>query len=317
MLTAKYVPGACLRPFETRAIRYAFHDIDGTHSLIREWPPVMSAVLNDVIERGLPDDFDSPANRDRLIAAAGTKALEETDRFCVDSAGLSALTQMEWAIRRAIEEGRVKTDCDPDVNRYKIGAIHAGREVFDDLPDSPGMTAYLREYTPRLFRLYEAVLNGYCRDRNLLLARQNPEAFRVKGSMAFLRYLHAAGVKNYFVTGAVVEKGMGMFEEVEALGYEIGPGCTVEDIIGSTWDCKMPKNEIMRSLLRTLGATGSEVLVTGDGRSEIAAGVEMGAVTISRLNEDAVSQRKLHLSMGTNLIVRDFDDPAVLRMLRA
>ena len=29
--------------FEAREIKYAFHDIDGTHSLIREWPPVMSA----------------------------------------------------------------------------------------------------------------------------------------------------------------------------------------------------------------------------------------------------------------------------------
>ena len=41
--------------FETREIRYAFHDIDGTHSLIREWPPVMSICLYDVIENGLPE----------------------------------------------------------------------------------------------------------------------------------------------------------------------------------------------------------------------------------------------------------------------
>lgn len=314
MLTAKYVPGVCVKPFETCHIRFAFHDIDGTHSLIREWPPVMSAVLNDVIERGLPEDFDSPDNRDRLISLAGTRTLEETDRFCVDSAGLSALTQMEWAIRRAIEEGRVEMPCDAKINRFKIEAIHAGRETFENLPDSPEMEAYLKEYTPRLFKLYEAVLNGYCRDRNLALARQNPGAFRVKGSMAFLNFLRDAGVKNYFVTGAVVERGMGMFEEVEALGYEIGPGRTVEDIIGSTWDRKMPKNEIMRSLLSSLGAEGSEVLVTGDGRSEIAAGAEMGALTISRLNEDAYSQRQLHLSLGTHMIVSDFDDPAIDRV---
>lgn len=315
MLTAKYVPGACLRPFETRAIRYAFHDIDGTHSLIREWPPVMSAVLNDVIERGLPADFDSPENRDRLISLSGTRALPETDRFCVESAGLSALTQMEWAIRRAVEEGRVRTDADAGANRFKIRAIRAGRETFEDMPDPPGMAETLREYTPRLFKLYEAVLNGYCRDRNLLLARKSPEAFRVKGSMEFLRFLRGAGVKSYFVTGAVVEKGMGMFEEVEALGYEIGPGGAAEDIIGSTWDRKMPKNEIMNALLESLGAKGGEVLVTGDGRSEIAAGVEMGAVTISRLNADALSQRKLHQSLGTHLIVSDFCDPAIARML--
>ena len=38
-----------VKAFEERTIKYAFHDIDGTHSLIREWPPVMSVVLNDVI----------------------------------------------------------------------------------------------------------------------------------------------------------------------------------------------------------------------------------------------------------------------------
>ena len=88
--------------FEDTEILYAFHDIDGTHSLIRDWPPVMSRCLYEVIEKGLADDFDSPENIKRLIALSGTKPLEETDRFCVESAGLSAITQMEWAIRRAV-----------------------------------------------------------------------------------------------------------------------------------------------------------------------------------------------------------------------
>ena len=34
-----------INDFETKEIMYAFHDIDGTHSLIREWPPVMSICL--------------------------------------------------------------------------------------------------------------------------------------------------------------------------------------------------------------------------------------------------------------------------------
>ena len=92
---------------ENREIVCAFHDIDGTHSLIREWPPVMSICLYDVIVNGLPEDFDSKENEKRLIEICGTKALPETDKFCVESAGLSALTQMEWAIRRAVEEKTV------------------------------------------------------------------------------------------------------------------------------------------------------------------------------------------------------------------
>lgn len=102
--------------FEDMEIGYAFHDIDGTHSLIRDWPPVMSICLYDVIVNGVPEDFDSKENKKRLIEGCGTKVLPETDRFCVESAGLSALTQMEWAIRRAAEEGTVKINCDMATN---------------------------------------------------------------------------------------------------------------------------------------------------------------------------------------------------------
>ena len=312
-IIATYSEG-CLRKFEPRRILYAFHDIDGTHSLIRNWPPVMSIVLADVIENGLPEDFDSKQNCARLIAAAGTKPLPETDRFCVESAGLSALTQMEWSIRRAVEEGTVKVACDMEVNSQKVKLIGAGEERFDDLPETAEMTAMLTEYTPRLFKLYEAVLNGYCRDKNLALARQDPERFRVKGSMDFLKKLRDAGVKNYFVTGAVVQKGMGMHEEVEALGYEIGEGKLIEDVIGSTWTEKMPKDEIMIKLMKTLNAKGEDILVTGDGRSEISAGVKMGALTVSRLNETAARQRELHTTLGTHMIVRDFEDELISKV---
>ena len=105
-----------IKEFEDREIKYAFHDIDGTHSLIREWPPVMSICLYNVIVNGVPEDFDSKENEKRLIEICGTKELPETDRFCIESAGLSALTQMEWAIRRAVEEGTVKVNCDMATN---------------------------------------------------------------------------------------------------------------------------------------------------------------------------------------------------------
>ena len=310
MLTARFADG-CVRPFEERHIVCAFHDIDGTHSLIREWPPVMSIVLNDVIENGLPEDFDSEFNLKRLIDAAGTKPLPETDRFCVESAGLSALTQMEWAIRRAVVEGKVSVLCDMAVNSQKVKGIYEGRERFEELSETPEMEKMLKKFTPRLFKLYEKVLNGYCRDKNLALARKDPERFRVKGSMEFLEKLRRAGVKNYFVTGAVVEKGMGMFEEVEGLGYPIGEGLMIEDIIGSTWDEKMPKDEIMRMLLQKLGLKGEQVLVTGDGRSEIDAGAQMGALTLSRLNPSQERQKELHLKLGTHMIVSDFFDPLI------
>lgn len=292
--------------FKETEIKYAFHDIDGTHSLIREWPPVMSICLYDVIERGLSDDFDNEYNTQRLIDAAGTKELPETDRFCVESAGLSALTQMEWAIRRAVEEGSIKVNCDMKTNSEIIKRIWSGEEMFDDLPETEEMTSMLKEQTPRLFKLYEAVLNGYCRDKNLEKAKNNPSAFQVPGSMDFIKFLKNKGVKNYFVTGAVVEKGMGMYEEVETLGYKIGKGELAEDIIGSTWTEKMPKEMVMKKLLKDLGISGKNVLVVGDGRAEVSAGVEMGSIVVSRLPENAEYQRNLHKELGSNIIVKDY-----------
>ena len=295
-----------VKDFINREIKYAFHDIDGTHSLIRDWPPVMSICLYDVIENGLPDDFDSQENMKRLISLAGTRKLPETDAFCVESAGLSALTQMEWAIRRSVQEGKIAVSCNHNTNAQIIERINNGEEYYEDLPETEQMNEMLKTQTPRLFKLYERVLNGYCRDKNLLLAKENPEKFRVKGSYEFLKYLKDNGVKNYFVTGAVVEKGMGMHEEVEVLGYTIGKGQLIEDIIGSTWTEKKPKDAVMKDLINDLDISPENVLVIGDGRAEIQAGVELGAVVISRLPENAEYQRKLHKKLGTNVIVEDF-----------
>ena len=305
-----------LRIGETHKIKYAFHDIDGTHSLIRDWPPVMSICLYDVIKNGLPSDFDSPKNQIRLISLAGSEPLPETDQFCMESAGLSALTQMEWAIRRAVQEGSIKVNCDRNTNSQIIERINNGIEYYDDLPETDEMTEMLKTQTPRLFKLYEAVLNGYCRDKNLQKAKENPEVFRIKGSMEFLQFLKDNGVKNYFVTGAVVEKGMGMQVEVEALGYKIGKNELVEDIIGSTWTEKMPKDMVMQKLLKELGVKGENVLVVGDGRAEIQAGVEMGAFVVSRLPENADYQRNLHKKLGTDIIIKDFCDKDFLSLFK-
>ncbi len=300
--------------FESRKIQYAFHDIDGTHSLIRDWPPVMSICLYDVIENGLPEDFDSYENAQRLISLAGTKKLPETDSFCTESAGLSALTQMEWAIRRAVEEGKIRVKCNAQTNSQIINRINNGEEYYDDLPETAEMGEMLKIQTPRLFKLYETVLNGFCRDKNLLLARENPKAFQVNGSPEFLQFLKDKGVKNYFITGAVVEKGMGMHEEVEALGYKIGKDELVEDIIGSTWTEKKPKDAVMKELIKEMGINPKNILVIGDGRAEIQAGVEIGAIVISRLPENAVYQKDLHKRIGTNIIIEDFTNENLLKL---
>ena len=215
---------------------------------------------------------------------------------------------MEWAIRRAVEEGKISVDCDKEKNSEIIKRIWNGEEQFDDFGEKKEMLDMLTEKTPRLFKLYEKVLNGYCRDKNLADAIKNPNKYRVGGSMEFMKFLRDNGVKNYFVTGAVVEKGMGMWEEVVGLGYPIGKGEIAEDIIGSTWTEKLPKEVIMKHLREKLGIDGKNILVVGDGRAEILAGAEMGAVTVSRLPESAKEQRALHKKLGTNIIVEDYNN---------
>jgi hypothetical protein len=109
-----------------RKIVCAFHDIDGTHSLIRNWPPVMSRVLYDTAMNGIPDNLTSEENINRLVELCDTEPLEETDRFCIESAGLSALTQMEWAIRRNQE--CINGKYNSEVNSKIIELIWAGKE---------------------------------------------------------------------------------------------------------------------------------------------------------------------------------------------
>ena len=302
---------------EGREIVCAFHDIDGTHSLIRNWQPVMSRVLYDTAVNGIPDNLTSDENIDRLVSLCGVEVLAETDDFCIESAGLSALTQMEWAIRRNME--MTKGEFDSPVNSEIIKRIWKGEERFDDLCEPDAYLAYLKEKTPKLFWVYEQVLNRFCRDKNLSAAKNDPESFLIKGSMEFINYLYSKGVKSYFVTGAVVDKSivppMGMYEEVLGLGFEIGQGKQIEDILGSTWEEKIPKDEVMRRLAKELGIKGENILVVGDGRSEISAGVGLGAVTVSVLPENARRLRELHCELGTNMIISDYTSKDLCEIL--
>jgi phosphoglycolate phosphatase-like HAD superfamily hydrolase len=311
-----------IHPVGRRTITHVMHDIDGTHSLIRDWPPVMSLTIHWAMTCGLAEDFDSDENLRNLVARVGAEPLPETDRFCVESAGLSALTQMEYGIRRAIQLGNIPPNAPfrltPDVERGNaeiVRRIWNGQDRFDDIAEPPELLAFIHERTPRLFKLYEKILNQACRDRNTADAWKNPAKWRVPGSMEFMRYLHEIGCRNYFVTGAVIYPEGGMFEEVQALGFEVGPGKMVDAVLGSSWDRKMPKVEVMRELCETHRIDPCHVLVLGDGRTEIQAAVEMGSVAISRLPANACRQRELHIQIGTNYIVEDWTDPLLQELI--
>jgi phosphoglycolate phosphatase-like HAD superfamily hydrolase len=307
-----------------REITHVVHDVDGTHSLIRDWMPVMSLVLHYAMTSGLPEDFDSNENQRELAAHVASAPLPETDRFCVESAGMSALTQMEWAIRRGVENGTIRLPGGPlspaerVTNSEVVRRMWEGEERFPDLEASPQLAGYIEERAPRLFRFYEAVLGDACRDRNLARARGNPSAWRVPGSLQFLQRLRGGGAKNYFVTGAVISAARpahGMLEEIQTIGFEVGPGKLIEAIRGSSWDKKMPKSELIAELLTELAVEALNVLVVGDGRSEVRAGVEIGAAVMSRVPARAERQRQLHRQLGANYIVPDYTGPALAELL--
>ena len=107
-----------------------------------------------------------------------------------------------------------------------------------------------------------------------------------------------------------------MTEEVQVLGYELGPGELVEEMVGASGERKTPKDEVMRQLVETRGIDPAACLVIGDGRSEIGAGVAMGSVAMSRLPVDADRQRDLHRALGTHYIVADFTAPALRDLIR-
>ncbi|MBQ7206288.1 MAG: HAD family hydrolase [Lentisphaeria bacterium] len=293
-------------PFEPREIAAAFHDIDGTHSKIREWIPVMTLVTGSVAAygmfRGTPAEIAGEIRRHR------GESFPEARRFAVESAGLSALTQMEWALRMA----RRLDGKSGDVNERIIDGIWKGEETFGDTGESPDDLRILGEQASLLFRAYEILLLEMGRNANLSAARKDPRNWRIPGSLAFLRTLKAHGVENYFITGAVVEyDGSGvpsgtMCEEIRALGYQVGKGKLLEEICGSAWNEKSPKIDIMKNLMRRKKLSPEQVLVVGDGRSEIAAGRALGCLTVSRLDICAERAREIHRRLKTNLIVPDF-----------
>jgi hypothetical protein len=52
--------------------------------------------------------------------------------------------------------------------------------------------------------VYEKLLNEGYRDANVEAARKDPVPWRVAGSLEFMEMLHKKGLRNYFITGAVV-----------------------------------------------------------------------------------------------------------------
>jgi hypothetical protein len=306
-----------IKPWGERNITHAFHDIDGTHSLIRNWIPAMELVLGWVIENGI-DGIENPEAFATKIIREKNRRFPRAEDFAIESAGLSALTQMEWALRSAILIGTLIPDgkplCDHAmvVNHEIINRIFAGEEHFEQYDETADFRRFLNETSSKLFKIYELLLLAISRNDNLKAAKINPAQWRVPGSMEFLQILKSLSIKNYFVTGAVIEHHADntisgtMYEEIIALGYHVGKNQMVENLYGSKWDEKISKQKIFQQICEMENLHPENILIIGDGRSEISAGVAMGALTVSRIDKNFLRHRSLHRKLGTNLIVPDY-----------
>ena len=304
-------------PFESRHITHAFFDIDGTCSLIREWVPVMALVTGFTAKYGLPDT-NLPSEIAQIISTHNPDEFPEGFKFAIESAGLSALTQMEWALRCAAANDKIQLPkLEKKINKEIIQAIENGEELFEDKNEAKSLRDMLAEKSSLLFKAYEILLLSMCRNRNLALAKENPTKFLVPGIIEFMTFLRDCGVKSYFVTGAVVEPdGTGtMFEEIDALGLAPSPDGLAQKLIGSTWNEKIPKDKIMEKLAAQEGIDGKSLLVIGDGRSEVSAGVKLGALVISRLNQTDLRQREIHKKLNTNIIIDHYNMKELLTFM--
>ena len=106
-----------------------------------------------------------------------------------------------------------------------------------------------------------------------------------------------------------------MLEEVESLSFKVGTNEMIKSLQGSSWNNKLPKNEVIDKLFSDHNVDPRHTLIVGDGRTEIKAGVKMDYITMSRLTESEKRQREIHTKLGTNLIIKNYLDSSLTKMI--
>lgn len=210
------------------------------------------------------------------------KALEDkVDTYIDASTGIQTVYQMEWLKNEVDSAGYGQSD--HDVWWYKD------------------------EYNRRLM---EEVSR---RIHRLEAGDDRPEQYLVAGAVAFLQTLRDAGIPVYLASGtdhrdvvheATVLGVADMFSEIK--------GAPERQIACS-------KEAVLRMLLEKSGLPGEQLLVVGDGKVEIALGVESGAYTLGAATDEEslrgcnpVKRERLKKA-GADAIVGDFENLEALR----
>ncbi|MGB3589151.1 MAG: PfkB family carbohydrate kinase [Tunicatimonas sp.] len=138
------------------------------------------------------------------------------------------------------------------------------------------------------------------------------EDFTLKGAIPFLQKLRDISVELYLASGTDEEN---VKQEANTLGY--GSWFT-GGIYGARPDGMSAKRKVLQQLLQEKQAKPSEILVIGDGPSEIREGRKEGAICVGIASDEIrrfgmnYAKRKRLIRAGAHFIISDYAQPEAL-----
>lgn len=208
-------------------------------------------------------------------AVPPSELVEEVSRYIDESTGIQTIYQMKW-LTEAVKRWGYHT------------------EYHDEW-------WYKELYNERLLTRVKERVNG------LLEGRLAVEDFLIKGSMEFLQRLKHLELSLYVASGT---DHADVVKEVRALKLSD----YFKDIAGAPYrKVSCSKEAVIKNLINQKGYKGSELLIIGDGKVEIALGNEANSVTlglatneVKREGTNEVKRSRL-LKAGCHALTGDFN----------
>ncbi|NLD34583.1 MAG: HAD family hydrolase [Clostridiales bacterium] len=209
-----------------------------------------------------------------MIEYLGAGSQDEARRYIDESTGIQTIHQMKWLAEQVRSRGGQALD----------------------------PWAYKAEYNRRL------MLGVAQKRRDILAGSASPDGYLIQGAKAFLSALRGMGVALHIASGT---DHPDVLREAELLGV----AGLVDSIAGApVGEESCSKEMVLRRLAQEKGLQGGEVCVIGDGKVEIALGVELGARTLGLATDEERGQdinphkREKLIRAGAEAIAGDFAD---------
>lgn len=211
-----------------------------------------------------------------MVEFLGEGSEQKAADYIDESTGIQTVYQMRWLVQQL--ELRGKGHPDRDEWWYKD------------------------EYNRRLMETVDK------RKQDLNTGALQPEAYLIRGSQAFLNRLKNAGLALYVASGTDHQDVVRENKLLKVFDYFT----LVQGAPERRADCS--KEAVMRMLLAEKGLKGSELVVVGDGKVEIALAAEVGAygigVASDELKRFGINPRKASRlrKAGADILIGDFED---------